>query len=192
MRPSSCSALARLTLPSARILFSSSSVSISCLLVCCRVSISTMPRSDSLAMSMVPCLSVAAFLRSSSLVASVTARSACMACWLWAMPRASTIWFFHSGIVLTMVVWIFSAIIVSFDWIRRICGPIWMETLRVSSKSYSFFSKRSHRSARSRAAWASSGSWVRWAFSCAAFRSVARTCSSFFLPARMYMVSSLK
>ena len=68
-------------------------------------------------------------------MASVTARSACIACWLWAMPSASTIWFFHSGIVFTMVVWIFSAIIVSLDWIRRICGPIWMDTLRVSSRS---------------------------------------------------------
>ena len=28
-----------------------------------------------------------------------------------------------------MVVWIFSAIIVSFDWISRICGPIWIEIL---------------------------------------------------------------
>ena len=135
MRPSSCSALARLALPSARILFSSSSVSISCLFVCCSVSMSTMPRSDSFAISIVPCLSVAAFFFSSSFVASVTARSACIACWLWAMPSASTIWFFHSGIVFTMVVWIFSAIIVSLDWIRRICGPIWMDTLRVSSRS---------------------------------------------------------
>jgi len=35
---------------------------------------------------------------------------ACMACWLWARPSASTIWFFHRGMVLTMVDCIFSAI----------------------------------------------------------------------------------
>ena len=51
-----------------------------------------------------------AFFFSSSLVMSVTARSACIACWLWARPSASTIWFFHRGMVLTMVDCIFSAI----------------------------------------------------------------------------------
>ena len=123
---------------------------------------------------------------------SVTARSACMACWLWARPRASTIWFFHRGMVFTMVDWIFSAIMVLLFCSRRIWGPICRLMLRVSSRSYSFFSKRSHWSARSRAAWASSGRPEDLALSMACCSSPARTSASFFFPARMYMLSSLK
>ena len=51
------------------------------------------------------------------------------------MPSASTIWLFHTGMVFTIVDWIFSTITVSEDWIRRIWGAIWMEMLRVSSRS---------------------------------------------------------
>jgi len=58
-----------------------------------------------------------------------------MASWLWAMPKASTIWFFHRGMVLTMVVWIFSAIMVSLDWISRIWGAVWMAMVLLSFKS---------------------------------------------------------
>ena len=91
-----------------------------------------------------------------------------------------------------MLVWIFSAIMVSLFCKRRIWGPIWMEMVRVSCRSYSFFSNRSHMSARSRAACASSGRPLAFALSMACCRSVSRTWASFFLPARMYMVSSLK
>ena len=35
-------------------------------------------------------------------------------------PRASTIWLFQRGMVFTIVVWIFSTILVSLFWIRRI------------------------------------------------------------------------
>ena len=96
---------------------------------------STTPRWDSLAVSMVPILRASAFFFSSSLVMSVTARSACMACWLWARPSASTIWFFHRGMVLTMVDWIFSAIMELLFCKSRIWGPICKLMVRVSSRS---------------------------------------------------------
>ena len=105
---------------------------------------STMARSDSLAVSMVAIFSLSAFFFNSSLVISVTAFCASMACWLWLRPRASTIWLFHRGMVFTREDWIFSDIRVSLFWSRRIWGPIWMETIRVSSRSWSFFSKRRH------------------------------------------------
>ena len=50
-----------------------SRVEMSCWLVCCRVSMSTMERSDSLAVAMVPIFRVSAFFLSRSLVISVTA-----------------------------------------------------------------------------------------------------------------------
>ena len=70
-------------------------------MVCLRVSMSMMLRSDSLAVSMVLILRVSAFLRSSSLVMSVTCLWALAASVAWATPRAMTIWLFHSGMVLT-------------------------------------------------------------------------------------------
>ena len=94
-----------------------------------------MPRSASLALSVVAIFSFSAFLSSSSLVRSLTARWASMALCVCARPRASTIWLFHRGMVLFSEVWIFSAISWLLDWIRRICGAIWMETLRVNSRS---------------------------------------------------------
>ena len=91
-----------------------------------------------------------------------------------------------------MLLWIFSAMMVLLFWIRRIWGPICREMFRVSSRSYSFFSIRLHRSARSRAAWASSGRPLVRALASAAASSFSRTDFSFFLPARIYMLSSLK
>ena len=85
-------------------------VSISIWLVCESVSISTMPRSASRATPVVAVLSFSAFLRKSSLVISETARCASSADCVWCMPSASTIWLFHSGMVFTIDVWIFSAI----------------------------------------------------------------------------------
>ena len=73
MRPSSTSAALRFSAPSFWMFMTSSRVEISCWLVCCRVSISTMERSASLAVAMVPIFRVSAFLRSSWLVISVTA-----------------------------------------------------------------------------------------------------------------------
>ena len=109
-----------------------------------RVSISTMPRSLSLAISTLPVFSISEFFFSRSLVKSVTSRWAFMACWEWDMPRASTIWLFHRGMVFTMLVWIFSTMRVSLFWIMRIWGDIWMEIILVSSRSWIFFSKRVH------------------------------------------------
>ena len=93
--------------------------------------------------------------------------------------------------VFTREDWIFSSIRVSLFWIRRVWGPIWMEIMRVSSRSWSFFSNREIMLARSLYAWASS--WVPdWAaFFWSWARSSSRTCLSRFLPARIYMVSSL-
>src|SRR5699024_9944190 len=63
--------------------------------------------------------------------------------------RESTIWLFHRGMVFTREDWIFSSIRVSLFWIRRVWGPIWMEIMRVSSRSWSFFSNREIMLARS-------------------------------------------
>ena len=73
MRPSSASASLRLAAPSFWMRATSSSVEISCWLVCCSVSMSTMERSASLTVAMVPIFRVSAFFFSSSLVISVTA-----------------------------------------------------------------------------------------------------------------------
>ena len=108
------------------------------------VSISTTPRSDSRAVSMVLIFSRSAFLRSSSLVMLETSRWAFTACSEWARPKASTIWLFHRGMVFTKVDWILSAISLSLFCTRRIWGLICTLTMRVSSKSWSFFSKLSH------------------------------------------------
>ena len=108
------------------------------------------------------------------------------------MPIAITIWLFHRGSVFMMTVWIFSVIIVSLFCTRRICGAIWIETMRVSSRSWIFRSNRTHCSVKSFAACASSGSPLFCAFSCSATRVTSRSCASFFLPARMYIDSSLK
>ena len=96
---------------------------------------STMPRSDSLAAVTVATFSWSAFFLSSSLVMSETARWASAACVACSTPRAMTIWFFHRGMVLTMVDWIFSAITALLFCTRRICGAVWMATWRVSSRS---------------------------------------------------------
>ena len=78
-----------------------------------------------------------------SFVMSVTARCAAAACVLCSTPSAMTIWLFHSGIVFTSVDCIFSAITVSLPCTSRICGAVCKATVRVSSRSCSFFSKRS-------------------------------------------------
>ncbi len=153
---------------------------------------STMPRSLSLAVSMVATLSASAFLRSRELVISVTSRCALAASLEWLRPMAMTIWLFQRGMVLTRVDWIFSDMAVSLLWISRICGAICMEIVLVSSRSYIFFSKRSHIEAKSLAACVSSGRPLCSAFFKRAGRSVLRACSSFFFPARIYMDSSLK
>ena len=67
------------------------------------VSMSTMPRSDSRAVSMVLIFSFSAFLRSNSFVISVTSRCARTASAECATPSANTIWLFQSGMVFTMV-----------------------------------------------------------------------------------------
>ncbi len=100
-------------------------------------------------MATVPIFSISAFLRSSSLVVLVTADWAAVALRLFSMPRASTIWLFHRGMVFTREDWIFSTISVSLFWSIRVWGPIWMDTIRVSSRSWSFFSKRLHICTRS-------------------------------------------
>ena len=107
------------------------------------------------------------------------------------MPRASTIWLFHRGMVFTREDWIFSIIWVSLFCSRRVWGPICTDTMRVSSRSWSFFSKRLHRFTRSLYAWASSARPVCSAFLRSSSSSVDRTSASRFFPARMYMVSSL-
>ena len=70
---SSTSASLRFWRPSVWIFITSSRVEIKSSLVLRRVSMSTTPRSASLAVAMVPILSISAFLRSSSLVMLVTA-----------------------------------------------------------------------------------------------------------------------
>ena len=79
----------------------------------------------------------------------VTADWAAVACRECSSPRASTIWLFHRGMVFTREDWIFSSISASLFWIIRVWGPIWMEIIRVSSRSWSFFSNRLHRLAKS-------------------------------------------
>ena len=98
---------------------------------------------------MVPILSMSAFFFSSSLVMLVTALWAAVAWRECSRPRESTIWLFHRGMVFTREDWIFSSIRVSLFWISRVWGPIWMEIMRVSSRSWSFFSKRLHMLVRS-------------------------------------------
>ena len=39
-----------------------------------------------------------------------------------------TIWFFHSGMVLRIELWIFSTRFWSLPWMRRIWGAVWMAT----------------------------------------------------------------
>ena len=65
--------------PSRWMFSTSSRVEISCSLVCFRVSMSTMLRSASLAVAMVPVFSMSAFFLRSSLVISVTALWAAVA-----------------------------------------------------------------------------------------------------------------
>ncbi len=192
MRPSSCSASRRFARPSSWIFITSSSVEISVWFVFVSVSISTMPRSDSRAVSTVAVFSISALRLSSSLVASVTSRWALAASFEWFSPTAITIWVFHRGIVFTSVDWIFSDMMVSLFCTSRICGAICRDTMRVSSRSWSFLSKRSQSAERSLAAWVSSGSPLRRAFSTAAGSSDELTCSSFFLPARIYMDNSFR
>ena len=48
------------------------------------------------------------------------------------------------GMVFTREDWIFSTMRVSLFCSIRVWGPIWMDTIRVSSRSWSFFSKRLH------------------------------------------------
>ena len=151
-----------------------------------------MPLSDSFAVSTDARWRVSAFFFKSSLVRSVTCRCACAASVECAIPRARTIWLFQRGMVFTMVVWIFSIMVVSLFWIIRICGAVCMEMVLVSSRSWSFFSKRSHLFSRSLAACASSGSPLAAAFWWSSLSFPSRTSWSFFLPARMYMESSLK
>ena len=47
-----------------------------------------------------------------------------------------TIWFFHSGIVVSTDAWIFSTRFWSLLWMRRICGAVWMAIMRVSLRSW--------------------------------------------------------
>ena len=169
----------------------SSKVAISDSLVAFKVSISTIPRSDSLAVSTVAIFSFSAFLRRSSLVISLTSLWAAAACAECSTPRASTIWLFQSGIVLTSVDWIFSAIIVSFPCTRRICGAVCMAIVLVSSRSCSFFSKRSHLESRSFAACASSASPLAIALFFSSCSSPFLVSASFCFPASTYMANSL-
>ena len=142
MRRISASASARLARPSAWIFITSSKVWMRFSLVAFKVSMSTMPRSDSRATSTVEAFNSSAFLRRSSLVMSVTADWALSAASLLARPSASSIWLFHKGMVFTSVVWIFSIMSISLFCTRRICGAICMATVRDRSRSDSFFSKR--------------------------------------------------
>ena len=73
---------------------------------------------------------------------SFTSRWASMACWEWCSVSARVIWLFQSGMVFTMEERIFSAMTESLFCIMRICGDIWTDTMRVSSRSCSFFSNR--------------------------------------------------
>ena len=93
--------------------------------------------------------------------------------------------------VLVRVDWIFSAIRVSLFCTRRIWGPICREIIRVSSRSWIFFSNRSQKAAMSLAAWLSAASPVCCAFSIICGSTCSRTFCSFFLPARMYIPNSL-
>ena len=153
---------------------------------------STMPRSDSFAVSTEAICSISAFFCSSAFVMSVTCRWASMARREFSMPSVSTIWFFHSGMVLSTEVWIFSTSAVSLFWIMRICGAVCSEIMRVSSRSWSFFSNRTHLFSKSLAACASSGRFEASAFARRSCSVVLRASASFCLPARIYMVSSLK
>ena len=93
--------------------------------------------------------------------------------------------------VFTREDWIFSTMSMSLFCNIRVWGPIWMDTIRVSSRSWSFFSKRSHIWTMSLYAWASSAAPEASAFFRSSSTSLARTSASRFLPAMMYMVSSL-
>ena len=132
---SSASASRRLIRPSSWIRITSSRVEMSDSFVYFSVSISAIPRSDSLAASIVPVLRMSAFLRSSSF-GHVGDLSLCGYCLFGVgYTSASTIWLFQRGIVLMRVDWIFSTIIALLFCTRRICGAIWMEIIRVSSRS---------------------------------------------------------
>src|SRR5699024_8063627 len=184
-------AFSRFLAPSIWILLTSSIVEIRASLVCLMVSTSTMPRSVALAVSMVFCFRVSAFFFSRSLVSSVSFCWVFIAWSVWCMPRARIIWFFQSGMVVTMVVWIFSAMIEFDDWTILICGAIWIETILVRSRSWSFFSKRLAWAFRSFTFWASSGRFDLFAVASRAGSSFWYRSSSFLLPASMYMEISL-
>ncbi len=94
--------------------------------------------------------------------------------------------------VLTTVVWIFSTMSISLFWTNRIWGAVCMAMVRVRSRSESFFSKRSQAAVSFCTASASSVRPVARAFAASSASWPERTSSSFFRPARMYMVSSLK
>ena len=146
---------------------------------------STIPLSVSRAVSIVAIFSFCAFFFNSSLVISVTSLWAAAACAECSTPRASSIWLFHKGMVLTIVDCIFSAIRVSLLCTRRIWGAVWMAMVLVSSRSWIFFSNRIQRDSRSFAACASSGRPLACAFSISSFNFPSRISPSFFFPARI-------
>ena len=71
-------------------------------------------------------------------------------------------------------------------------STLWMDTIRVSSRSCSFFSKRPMRFVKSFTACASSGRPDFTAFARSSARSFSRSSCTRSLPAMMYIVSSLK
>ena len=95
-----------------------------------------------------------------------------------------TIWLFHSGMVFIIELWIFSTRSWSPFWMRRTWGAVWMLTMRVSLRSYSFLSKRSRNWLKSWRRCASIGSLVAWAFAWISGRVFSRSSASFHPPGR--------
>ena len=140
--------------PSDWIWIVSSSVAMRSALTFCRVSTSTTPRSTSRCTFAEPTLRSSAFLARRSLVVSVTSfcRSTAF-CWRYRL-MAMTIWFFHSGIVVSTEAWIFSTRFWSLLWMRRICGAVCTAIMRVSLRSWMRRSKRAAACCRSVRRWA--------------------------------------
>ena len=140
--PISPSASRRRARPSSWMLIVSSSVATRSSFTLRSVSTSTTPRSTSRPTFAEPVLSSSAFLVSSSLVVSVTCFCSSIAFCCRYRLMAMTIWFFHSGMVVSTDAWIFSTRFWSLLWMRRICGAVWMATMRVSLRSWRRRSKR--------------------------------------------------
>ena len=165
---SSCSAIWRWRRPSRWISRVCSMVSIKLFWVCCKVSISITPRSDSRAVSMADCLSMSALRLSKSLVVWETWRWLTAAfCWR-SRVKAIMTWFSQSGMAVWTETWIFSARAWLVFWIIRICGACWTVIWRVKRRSWVRLSKRSKNWLRSLTVWTSIWSPEALAFSMAA------------------------